>query len=697
MAARSSFLAYVCASLVGASPITNSGVQDGVLDVASAEADMDSTTSCTTLPIGSIPIRETYITPGNPFFNSKTGMPCFTAPSAAQIATLKLYDCRSAWHRQQHSETDEDVRCSSLMNSFLMSHSDGGVVLGVYSAIFNEEIVDLDGGKMNMDDTFPFAAVPELHTLSFGNKRVEERMDNALDLSRFGWSGRAPELMQPAYNTSYAVQWLMLKRGGAVAPYVQHQVGEWSVEVAAHLSGLSLDKKEDAIQATQFACELWLCLANHAQQGDIGPDNTDWLAAFPFIRRGPPWIHGSHGAQWRLLRGLKDIPGSGFATPSADVWTLTDSLCGGERGADVDFAIYAGCAHGLGHSLAWYVSSGAATAHEVLASTCRKGEAQNDSRLAFNCEAGFFHEFHRAQLWMKPDLGQRFDPYGATKPCELPTSVAHAAHPCFSHMRVEQKKTVMPWWFDFSYGETQDTVVVAHTSTGTESMLGDLGYCIAGPYPGYVDEHQAACVLWFQWWFLYANLIGAANWILPPEDREKVTNFSFVSFDPRPLALAASLDAPEPTDTPRIPRLRITERMNDVGMLLLLCQVGGVRTSFFAWVGCVHSNAPPTKFIADAGVNAVAAGLLVYARPGSRHHRDATKPILDGTEEDEIARMCEERFEASRFDTGTEKQLAFVTQLCTDTARSHGTSLQPLTDLSALKKAYAEFSVDARM
>ena len=63
-------------------------------------------------------------------------------------------------------------------------------------------------------------------------------------------------------------------------------------------------------------------------------------------------IHGAHGATYSYV---SDRMERDYTRPSVALWHDLDAVCGQTK--HVDFSLYVSCAHGLGHSLTFYVSS----------------------------------------------------------------------------------------------------------------------------------------------------------------------------------------------------------------------------------------------------------------------------------------------------------------------------------------------------
>ena len=94
-------------------------------------------TTCLTVlqPMDGVSIKP-LITPGNPFFSAE-GLPCFTMPPTSLTDELEYFGCKQAWHRQGHVVSELDERCTGIVDTVLLADdADGGVVLGLYSAIF---------------------------------------------------------------------------------------------------------------------------------------------------------------------------------------------------------------------------------------------------------------------------------------------------------------------------------------------------------------------------------------------------------------------------------------------------------------------------------------------------------------------------------------------------------------------------------
>ena len=69
---------------------------------------------------------------------------------------------------------------------------------------------------------------------------------------------------------------------------------------------------------------------------------------------------------------------------------------------------------------------------------------------------------------------------------------------------------------------------------------------------------------------------------------------------------------------------------------------------------------------------------------------DRLVAVLEAAHEERAAAAgCAAKFNATRFDTGFERQLRFVLHLCTSSVHSHGATLQPLIQWAELPAAYA--------
>jgi hypothetical protein len=60
-------------------------------------------------------------------------------------------------------------------------------------------------------------------------------------------------------------------------------------------------------------------------------------------------LHGLHGVFWSFTTRQINVTGRRFASPTAELWTVTNRLC--KAASKVDFAYMVSCAHGLGHAL----------------------------------------------------------------------------------------------------------------------------------------------------------------------------------------------------------------------------------------------------------------------------------------------------------------------------------------------------------
>jgi len=507
-----------------------------------------------------------------------------------------------------------------------------------------------------------------------------------VNLSSLGWPDKAPSVLQPLEGFTFATLTRETEWGGAYAPYLQHVVGEWSLEKVAHERGILLDEasEDELFVAAGEASDVWLRLANHAMQGDIADDQ--WWDLFSATQRGSPqWIHGVHGVTWRLLSLLMKLPDSSYKTPSANVWSIIQRLCG--AAGEVDYGLYVGCTHGLGHSLAFYFSSGTASHSEAL-SPCYMGAESNDPRLSFNCVSGYFHEWHRAGLW-KIGTQHLFDPFGTTKPCGGPlANLPGEEYACFSHMRVGQKYTPLEWFETETASSKHGVRASLHlTPLGQRSISKDLSFCYTAPYPGYTGVGQASCVALFAWNLVNSAIMAQVDATGAAQDEIGDLKYDIASF-------AALMPAPSTVVDlkPSVPRLQHMRGSVTTGTLLtLVCEGPGLRTSYWVWLGCVHQNVPAAKFFPDAGLNALASGTAVYARAGSRHQRDPWTAINDGAEERADVRECSEMFEPSVYVAGTETELAFAQWLCVRSVQSHGASLHPLIGWDQLQENFTTF------
>jgi len=287
---------------------------------------------------------EVPITAGNPFFDAD-GLPLITLPPQSLLDQMAEAGCTYAWARQQHGTSELDEVCEGLAVPFITS--DPGATLGLVSGILTSGLIEyvtgFYGEAADQDDAF-FTSETLMQQGAEGGM--------VLILSSVGWSRPGPAMLQPLANYSLDELETIMSRGGHTMPYVFHGAGEWSMKAQGALDM----EEEDMILRAQYGTELWLYLGHHAQRKDplaglnLAPPEDPAIGRIvsSFLR------HGVHAVLWSTIKTLMDRPGNRFAQPSEELWTLADELCG--PAAALDYSHMAFCAHGVGHTLSWYVT-----------------------------------------------------------------------------------------------------------------------------------------------------------------------------------------------------------------------------------------------------------------------------------------------------------------------------------------------------
>ena len=121
---------------------------------------------------------------------------------------------------------------------------------------------------------------------------------------------------------------------------------------------------------------------------------------------------------------------------------------------------------------------------------------------------------------------------------------------------------------------------------------------------------------------------------------------------------------------------------------LLVCEQSTAPLGYFHWLACVFSMAD-LMYNTDAGFLTLSTGESKYVADDMRHDKDALKPMSDGVQEASLVTACKQRFDQSRFETGTEREVVFAAQVCAAGVLSHGYSLNPHLQWEEMPKAYA--------
>ena len=387
------------------------------------------------------------------------------------------------------------------------------------------------------------------------------------------------------------------------------------------------------------------------------------------------FVHGLHGVQWSYLKVQmeRDHP-----TPTAALWDSVHYACDDVK--EVDFSLYVSCAHGLGHSLVFYVSSGRANVSDAVA-VC--AHAAPDSRVALSCADGFYHELERAAIFLDPAKGMHFLPNGVRAPCDH--DGLHTFHyECFLHLKLSssqhRKLVIKHSWIDLSTLPDGKSLV-SLTAEGKRVWRESSAFCAATSLYRSLYQ-QTACLTFFAQWFSEflqdqapgGSLYDASGFALGAEERVGHTEPSGMP----PPQVRGETVANSSADTRYV-------STND--MPYLLCeQATGL---FWAWLPCSTraSNHWGLAIDTDETSNSVQ-----YSTAGARWHEDPLVPIGEGKESGLVS-SCNETWTMERFlpSDDLRMQVAFGLDLCVERARSHGYNLVTMQGPALLADAYAAF------
>jgi len=630
------------------------------------------------------------ITKGNPFFN-EAGDPYVDYPTEELVNSLKNHGCKWAWRRQQHEEDIITETCNELTAEFRQSGP--GSSLGLLAVLFGEGIFTSVDGVYEVHEDVPIITDIDL---------LQQHDDGGVtaNLSSLGWGLSTPPMVQPVPGYSIAELQVLSDRGGNGIPYAPHTTGDWAFEVALSYvdsnSELSSNTTAGAFLAAKWAVELWLRLGHHFWQGDrsldilcLGGNCTD-PDAFMNEWGKALLIHGVHAGTWSIVRHQMDL--GFYQKPTVEMWEVVNYLCNGTE--ELDYALFSSCAHGLGHTLSWFVSNQYSTIAEAVA-VCSEQVPVLDRRALQECQNGIYHELERGGVWRAEELGQRFMPTGVAAPCdhEEVTTISSSMFACFGNLAATGK-AVFPVhrltpksWFEVE--EVEGVRAMRLTAEGTLGWRDTLAFCSAAPYPGYTADHTAGCVAAFHDWigtslsFLVADLQEAG-------DTELTTYVRFYD-DPHVAAYEGLPPLTNPTagvhpavaasEMPAVPRLKspLGGEWSSVGALfdittvdLALCEKASVELGFWVYAWCTHTS---SLVWADHYVDAIVEVGPVYTQklePYAYFH--------DGSEEAESIAACTARWNRTNFQMGTERQLAYMEWLCVNSAASKEWSYSPTLD-----------------
>lgn len=628
----------------------------------------------------------------NPFFDSN-GHILITHPPDVLMETLEQTGCKWAWRRRWHAKSALDDDCDAIIAPFLRSGP--GASLGLLAACVSSGLFDVWDNTFGPDHYEEDALMTRVDVLS-------EAKDGSLkpDLRGYcGWEVDAPHLLSPLapfgtpYNTSELTR--IAERGGNALPYAYHVAGEWSFQYVLGDHDMSYTE-EQVLQRAQYAAQLWLVLGEitvctdpmaGCVQGtkplDEWPERQATLARQLRLENKTAFavdllMHGVHGVSWSVIGRLKTMGVPRFEKPGAALVETVSLLCNDT--ASLNFAdSWMFCIHGVGHALAWYVSKAQVSITEAVA-TC--AEFRDDNRLVRECQEGFFHEIERASLWEMPSLNQSFLPVGVKAPCDHVDLVGtpESVGACYRVLTVSGKpqfpvhRVAPPEWWDtltMLSGATPNAAVLRLTSAGTAAWDDTVGMC-QGPVPGvYSDMHIAACLAASVAW-----MVATAKLHLTAVSGDKSVVWPRVAGlrgAPDPRRASTSTAAAASSNATRVPRLA-SQLLSmpwkaDDSWDLLLCELSTATlpasSAFHIWAACVQSITKGETYI------------------------DPWQPSVSGMAETGGVMACQQRWNRTRFESGTEPQLHFVEELCINNSLSHGFSFQPLLQWAQLSSHYA--------
>lgn len=490
---------------------------------------------------------------------------------------------------------------------------------------------------------------------------------------------------------------MIASRGGHSIPYHFHGAGMWSMQ--ALLKGLVNGTESEMFTAAKFAAELWLSLGHRVQRNDSLPDLALAPAHAPLEANDRLLLgqmrHGVHAVMWTFVTAQMEIPGSRYAKATSELWTLSDTLCA-EAGA-LDFSAVAFCAHGIGHTLTWYVSSKRNSISEALSVCVDMSPLQY--QLSYQCQLGFFHEFERAALWRDRSLGQRFAPLGEHAPCAH--NVSGTAVACFIILTANYDGTLQHRGTPFFWLEPKtvgNRTVVGLSRSGRQDWTNTLSFCSGDPYPGYVGEQVGACVSAFVWWLMGAvekspiyiheaddGLVDAGSFrtskhVLKSRQSGQAGQTSIRA--PR-LLKNSMITAGSPLSNSD--QHELTNVRDGLKMVLCESATAGLLDEYWAWASCVN-------YVWGAGQFPIFLDVQ-YTSTDMSNKQDPWDPIGDGEFEAANVERCHDLFSRSQYEAGTERQLAFAETLCVDIAKSHGASPHPLLAWEEMPSLYAAMEV----
>ena len=643
------------------------------------------------------------ITKGNPFFN-EAGDPYFDYPTKEMVVNLTNYGCKWAWRRQQHEADIVTETCNELTAEFRKSGP--GTPLGLLSVIFAEGIFSDEDGVYSVHEDVPIITHIDL---------LQQNDDGfaTANLSSLGWGLSTPPILQPVTGYSIPQLQVLSDRGGNGIPYAPHTTGDWAFEVALSYvdsnSELSSNTTAGAFLAAKWACELWLRLGHHFWQGDrsldilcLGGNCTDpdsfmneWGKAL--------LIHGVHAGTWSIVRHQMDL--GFYQKPTVEMWSVVNYLCNGTK--ELDYALFSSCAHGLGHTLSWFVSNQYSTIAEAVA-VCSEQVPVLDRRSLQECHNGIYHELERGGVWRARELGQHFMPTGVAAPCdhEEATTISSSMFACFGNLAATGKAVfpnhrIAPTsWFEVE--EVKDVRAMRLTAEGALGWRDTIAFCSAAPYPGYTADHTAGCVAAFHDWigtslqFIVADLQEAGDTNLTTlvryYDDPHVPTYEGLP----PLTNPTAGVHPGSAEMPAVPRLKapFDGSWSSVGALfdistvdLALCEKASVDLGFWVYAWCTHTS---SLVWADHAVDAIVEEGPVYTQK-----LDPYGLFHDGTEETESAMACHARWNRTNFEMGTERQLAYMEWLCVNSALTKEWSYSPTLDWIGTPSTYFSSDVSA--
>jgi hypothetical protein len=631
------------------------------------------------------------VSPDNPFFEN--GRPYYVDMPDALCTQLYNAGCTYAWRRITHRDSVLDAKCNNILNPFL--HSSPGALLGFLYGVL------LNNGSAFINGPVAYNKYGTVVSASLLTDNGEGTGTYKADLSSLNYTRNAPRILDPVPRQPLSYLYDRMHVALHPAPFFEHTAGKWSFELAG--GGTSASQAANA-RAFKWSAELWLYLGHHSKQADL---------SHPFLVNNDILnIHGLHGAMYGWLKVAMT---RNYPKPTVALWDEIHTVC--QHAIAVDFALYVSCAHGLGHSMAFYVSSRRATVSQAVAVCAHKAP---DSRLVLLCADGFFHELERAALFLDPALHMHFMPAGRRAPCDH-NGTHNFVFQCFLHIRNQvmynregERPALRALWVENT--TLADGRLLFSLTTAGQGVWRDLiAFCAETRlYPTW--RQQAACVMAFVPW-LEAVMKDGTN------------GLNDVLFDTRTLLLESSVKAGYMSEAVPAPRVRgessqtgsliesdvLSEpapHVSKADLLYAMCERASA--NYWTYLPCATQRQPDMylKMNVDIGLNtggwiqeyvhsmrywtagstqgAAFTNASWYNEHRARHDADPLVPTNLGVEDIQVD-FCNQTWSASRFADGYERQVAFARRFCFERARSHGYNLLMLEEPEQLPTLYAAF------